>query len=266
MTAINTLLLQARYLDIGHQQSLMSAPLNLDVCAGECIGILGPNGSGKTTLLHTLRGLSAPRSGHVELLGKPIADWQSAQLAQKLGIVFQSSADEMPATVLETVELGRLPHQRAWQSQNSLDQTLVWQALQAMQLTALAHRELTSLSGGERQRVAIAMLLAQAPQICLLDEPSNHLDISFQIKTLQLLREFVHSGERAMLMTTHDINLAARFCDRILLLGDNGSHLLGNVDEVLTETHLSNAFLFKVRRFENDGQICFMPADIVSRR
>ena len=262
----STPLLQAKYLDIGHRQSLMSEPLNLDVHAGECIGILGPNGSGKTTLLHTLRGLSAPRSGHIELLGKPLADWQSAQLAQKLGIVFQTTADEMPATVLEAVELGRLPHQSAWRSQNSLDLTQVWQALSAMQLTALAHRELSSLSGGERQRVAIAMLLAQAPQICLLDEPSNHLDISFQIKTLQLLRDFVQGGEHAMLITTHDINLAARFCDRILLLGENGTHLLGNVDEILTETNLSNAFLFKVRRLESDGQICFMPAEIVSRQ
>ncbi|HLT64367.1 MAG TPA: ABC transporter ATP-binding protein [Pseudohongiella sp.] len=252
-------------LGLSHGTKELISELNLEVHAGECIGILGPNGSGKTTLLHTLCGLRAPRQGRIDLLGKSITEWQSAQLAQKLGIVFQNAADDMPATVYETVALGRLPHQRAWQGNTAEDEALIQQALAAMALTELAHRELATLSGGERQRVAIALLLAQSPQLCLLDEPSNHLDISFQIRTLQLLRDFVKKDTRALLMSTHDINLAARFCDRILLLAKDGTYVLGSVAEVLTEKRLAEAFSFAVRRFEQDGQVCFMPADIVSR-
>lgn len=258
-------LLVVDQLCFGHPHAPLWQQLSFEVHAGESIGILGPNGSGKTSLLHALGGLLSPRSGRISLLGKPVTDWPSVQLAQQMGLLFQSSTDEMPATVVETVELGRLPHQRAWQSRSDTDSALVQQALDAMALTALAHRELTSLSGGERQRVAIALLLAQSPRVLLLDEPSNHLDISFQIKTLQLLCDLVKKESRALLMATHDINLAARFCDRILLLDQRGSHLFGPADDILTESHLSDAFAFQVRRFENDGQICFMPADIVRR-
>lgn len=260
-----TPLLVAENLGLGRAQSPLCDNLYLQVDAGESLGILGPNGSGKTSLLHALSGLVAPRRGTVTLLGKAITDWPSALLAQQLGLLFQSTTDDMPATVIETVELGRLPHQRAWQSSSVSDAEHVQQALAAMALTELAHRELSTLSGGERQRVAIALLLAQSPQVFLLDEPSNHLDISFQIKTLELLCNLVKHKKRALLMATHDINLAHRFCDRILLLKKNGTHVLGTTDEVLTETQLSEAFEFQVRRFESEGQICFVPADMLRR-
>lgn len=258
-------LLSITNLSLGSASAPLCQQLNLQVSAGERIAVLGPNGSGKTSLLHALAGLQAPLAGHISILGKAIADWQSAPLAQTIGLLFQSSSDEMPATVIETVALGRLPHQRAWQGSNAVDEASIQQALDAMSLGALAHRELGTLSGGERQRVAIALLLTQSPRIFLLDEPSNHLDISFQIKTLQQLCELIKEGDRALLMATHDINLAARFCDRILLLGQNGSHVLGRADEVLTESCLSAAFAFQVRRFESDGQICFVPADMLRR-
>ena len=129
-----------------------------------------------------------------------------------------------------------------------------------MQLGDFLTRDVSGLSGGERQRVAIAALLTQSPELYLLDEPSNHLDISFQIKTLQILSDIVLKERRAMLMATHDINLAARFCDRILLLMGNGQHLEGPVNEVLTESALSRAFQFDIQKISHQGHFLFFPA------
>jgi iron complex transport system ATP-binding protein len=234
--------------------------LSMDIFPGERIAILGPNGSGKTTLLHTLTGLQKARDGDIFLQQKKLSDWSSTGLAQKIGLLFQSTQDEMPATVMETVMLGRLPHQRAWQSTSDADWTAANQALQQMNLTALAEREISKLSGGERQRVAIASLLAQSPLIYFLDEPTNHLDISFQIKAMQIFSELAKNKQRAMLMATHDINLAARFCDRIVLLGGQGQVIVGHTTEILTESLLSAAFSFDIRRISNASQYWFYPA------
>ncbi|MDO8909655.1 MAG: ABC transporter ATP-binding protein [Pseudohongiella sp.] len=239
---------------------LLCEHLSMDIFAGDRIAILGPNGSGKTTLLHTLTGLQKAQSGDIFLQQKKLTDWSNIELAQKLGLLFQSTQDDMPATVMETVLLGRLPHQRAWQSTSEADWAASNDALMKMNLTALVDREIAKLSGGERQRVAIASLLAQSPLIYFLDEPTNHLDISFQIKTMQIFSELSKNKERAMLMATHDINLAARFCDRIVLLGGQGQVIVGDVHEVLTESLLSTAFSFDIRRISNDSHYWFYPA------
>lgn len=238
--------------------------LSMDIHAGECIGILGPNGSGKTTLLHTLAGLQKPAAGQALLQGKNLAHWSHVELARIIGLLFQNSQDDMPATVLETVMLGRLPHQRAWRGTSASDWQACNTAMQQMQLCDLATRELTQLSGGERQRVAMACLLAQAPALYLLDEPGNHLDISFQITSMQLFETLVTQQRCSVLMATHDINLAARFCDRIVLMGTRykGQHqaIVGSTREVLTESNLSEAFAFDVRRISNEEHSWFYPA------
>lgn len=234
--------------------------LSLEICAGDRIAILGPNGSGKTSLLHTLTGLQKIQSGEIFLQQKKLSDWSNIELAQKIGLLFQNTQDDMPATVMETVMLGRLPHQRAWQSTSAADWQSGNEALAKMNLTALAGREISKLSGGERQRVAIASLLAQSPLIYFLDEPTNHLDISFQIKSMQLFSELAINHQRAILMATHDINLAARFCDKIVLLGAQGKVISGGVSEVLTESLLSEAFSFDIRRISNGEHHWFYPA------
>jgi iron complex transport system ATP-binding protein len=140
------------------------------------------------------------------------------------------------------------------------DWQLTGQAIAHMELGDFLKRDVSELSGGERQRVAIAALLTQSPELYLLDEPSNHLDISFQIKTLQTLSDIVQQEQRALIMATHDINLAARFCDRILLLMGNGQHLEGLVNEVLTESALSEAFQFDIQKISHRGHLLFFPA------
>lgn len=229
----------------GHRTLLQGLDLTLQ--AGDCLGILGRNGTGKTTLLHTLGGLRAPAGGRLSLQGTALADWHRRALARQVGIVFQHHTDEMPATVMETALLGRFPHSRAWQWESRRDRQVAEQALEQMGLLELAQRQVHSLSGGERQRLALAALLAQAPRVMLLDEPGNHLDIGFQLSSLSLLRDRAHAGHAALLFATHDINLAARYCQRILLLKGDGGFLLGPAEEVLCERHLHDAYGCRVR-------------------
>ncbi len=220
--------------------------LDLAAHAGDCIGILGRNGTGKTTLLHTLAGLLPPASGSLTLGGRELRHWPRRALARHVGIVFQHHTDEMPATVMETALLGRFPHSRAWRWESDHDHSLAEQALEQMGLLALAQRQVHSLSGGERQRLALAALLAQSPRVMLLDEPGNHLDIGFQLRSLERLRDQAIRQRAALLFATHDINLAARYCNSILLLDGSGRHRSGTAREVLNEADLGRAYQCRV--------------------
>lgn len=234
--------------------------LDLSVHAGQRLAVLGQNGSGKTTLLHALLKLGPADGSRIEIDGRPLSQWPRAKLAQRVGILFQDNHDDMPASVQETVMLGRLPHLPAWRWERAEDLALANQALAIVGLEHLAQRDVASLSGGERQRLAIASLLTQAPTLYLLDEPSNHLDISFQIKTLALLTDTVRRDSSAMIMATHDINLAARFCDQILLLHGDGTYTLGPQADVLTDATLSKAYGCDIRHVSTDAGQFFFPA------
>jgi iron complex transport system ATP-binding protein len=231
--------------------------LNLLVKPGECLGILGQNGTGKTTLLHTLMNFLRPDSGDIELCDRDLHAWSKKELATLLGILFQNNTDIMPATVLETVLLGRHPHLADWQWESAADVSIAMEALAAMNLDRLAEREISSLSGGERQRLSLAMLLTQQPRLYLLDEPGNHLDIAFQLQSLNLLQTRIRKNQSGLCIATHDVNLAARFCDKILLLMGDGGHLLGQASEVLRAETLSLAYACEIQEVEFDGRRVF---------
>ncbi len=248
----HTRLLTTRALAVAAGDRVLFRDLDIDISPGESIGILGPNGTGKTSLLHTLAGLRPMASGTVELQGKPLDKWPRRELAQELGIVFQHYSDSMPSTVMETVMLGRLPHSRAWRWESAHDFRQAHAALAAMALEPLAQRHTATLSGGERQRLALAALLAQEPRLMLLDEPGNHLDVAFQQRALNLLRRRATQSASALVFATHDINLASRYCDRVLLLTGDGQFLLEETSTVLTETHLGRAFDCDIRAINSD--------------
>lgn len=232
--------------------------LSLTIERGQCWGILGRNGIGKTTLLHTLAGLHAPDSGTIYLEEQPLTRLSRRYIAQSIGILFQRSEDPFPSTVLETALIGRHPYLNAWDWESEEDQTLARQALAAVGMDGMAPRQTGTLSGGERQRLAIATLLTQDPQLLLLDEPANHLDLHHQITLLDLLVRQTRERGKALLMIGHDLNLTARYCDHVLMLFGEGETLQGESSEVLTETNLARLYGHPIRCAEVEGRRVFV--------
>lgn len=255
----STPILETRSLSLEIAGQRICQALSLSLLAGECLGVLGQNGTGKTTLLHTLARLRKAQDGEILLMGRSLNAWSRKALATRLGVLFQNSLDSMPATVGESVMMGRHPHLPDWQWESANDIAIARSALSAVNLDTLLERDVNTLSGGERQRLALAMLLAQQPQLYLLDEPGNHLDIAFQVKSMQLLREHVSIQGAALCMATHDINLASRFCDRVLLLMEGGEFLLGPAQEILNPDSLSRAFGCRIGVVHAGGRLVFFP-------
>ena len=180
-----TLELNSLSLRIGHTQ--VCTNLNLRLQENQRWGLLGKNGVGKTTLLHSLISLVPVQSGEILIDGNALKDIPRRQLAAAVGILFQHGISELPATVMETVLLGRHPHVQSLLRDDPEDLKIAADALQDLKLSNLADRQVDTLSGGERQRLALAMLIAQTPGLFLMDEPSNHLDLVFQVELLALL-------------------------------------------------------------------------------
>jgi iron complex transport system ATP-binding protein len=233
---------------------------SLDLCLepGQVWGVLGPNGAGKTTLLHTLAGLRAPRRGQVLLDGRPLAALGRRQVAQRLGLVFQERHDGFPATVRETALIGRHPWLSPWQMEGGEDLRLAEAALARLDVDHLADRLVSTLSGGERQRLTIATVLTQAPRIWLADEPTNHLDLHHQTAVMALLAEQAAAGQ-AVMMCLHDLNLAARWCDRLLLLYPDGEACWGPRDSMLEPRALERLYGQRLATAEVDGAPVFVP-------
>jgi iron complex transport system ATP-binding protein len=188
-----------------------------DVRGGECWVIVGPNGVGKTTLLNALAGLRQPASGEVAFDGMPLQAYTPRERALRLGLLPQDTFDAFPATVLETALAGRHPHIPRWRPESAEDVRLAREALGAVGMTDAAARDVQTLSGGERRRVALAMLLAQNPPVLLLDEPTNHLDIAHEVRSLELLSRLAREQGHAVVMTLHDLALAARYATHAIL-------------------------------------------------
>lgn len=203
---------------------------------GAILGILGPNGSGKTTLLRCLAGLQAPSAGQIRIDGADPRALRPAELARRLALQAQDSAAALGFTVRDVVSMGRLVHRRSvFSASGAEDRAIVEDALARLELEASAERPVEQLSGGERQRVMIARALAQRPRILLLDEPTNHLDIQHRFAVLDLVR----SLGITVVMTLHDIELAARWCDRLLLLKDGRLQADATPEKALTAERLT---------------------------
>ena len=233
-------------------------PLNITIEPGQVWGVLGPNGAGKTTLLHTLAGLQAPRSGSVQLNDSALGQLRRRHVAQRLGLVFQDRQDGFPATVLETALIGRHPYLSPWQMEGAEDYARAEAALERLDVAHLRDRLVSTLSGGERQRVAIATVLTQAPNVWLADEPTNHLDLHHQSAVMALMADQAAQGQ-AVIMCLHDLNLAARWCDHVLLLYPNGEACWGPRDSMLVPSALESLYRQKLAVVEVDGAPVFVP-------
>ena len=252
-------LLRCADLDVDIGNVVVTRGLHFTIKPGQCWCVLGRNGVGKTTLLQTLAGLRACRRGSVELEASPLQQLSRRQVAQRLGIVFQHYEDNFPATVMETVLQGRHPHLHSWQWESAEDHHIARQAMAQCGLSGYEARNIQTLSGGERQRVSIAALLAQDTQLLLLDEPTNHLDLHHQMRVLETLVSHSRKTNRGILMVVHDINLAARYADHVLLLLGNGESRLGKKEQILETGVLERLYRHPLTRVDTPQGPAWLP-------
>jgi iron complex transport system ATP-binding protein len=211
---------------------------------GEFVGIVGPNGSGKTTLLRALIGLLPIFSGLIAVSQHPIEKIERRELAQKIAFVPQLMEPVDGFTVEDLVLLGRTPYLERFSFESDDDHEAARWAIEELKIEGLKDRPVTELSGGEFQRAAIARALAQEPKVLLLDEPTSHLDIRYQVNLCKLLRKL--RAHRSVVATFHDLNLAARFCSRIILLKDGEIIADGSPETVITPQNIWKAYRVKV--------------------
>lgn len=252
-------LLQTQQLKVRIAGKTICESLDLNIERGQCWGVLGSNGAGKTTLLHTLAGLRPAASGTVLLDDAPLATLTRRAIARRIGVLFQDADDAFPDTVLNTVLIGRHPHLKAWGFESAADIELARRALADTGLRDLEQRLISTLSGGERRRVALATVLAQAPALYLLDEPVNHLDLHQQIAALELLGQRVRADGKTVMMSVHDVNLAARYCDHVLLLFDDGTLLQGPTAAVLNQASLERLYRHPIISIKGPRGPAFLP-------
>ena len=211
-------LLEMQQVSFGYKRRTLLYEVSVSIKPAEMIGLLGPNGSGKTTLLRLLSGVLQPRQGHILLEGRDLRQWGRRGAAQHIAVVPQEMHMPFDFTVEHMVGLGRTPFVTSfWRTRGRQDHALVRDAMEAAGVADLAERVFNELSGGERQRVMIAMALAQQPSVLLLDEPTSHLDIKYQIETLELVQRLNHERGMTIVAAMHDLNLAARYFPRLVL-------------------------------------------------
>jgi iron complex transport system ATP-binding protein len=228
--------------------------LSIQVPPGRIVAVLGRNGAGKSSTLHALAGLHPHASGRVLVTGRARELWSRRALARRLGLLAQHTEDPFPGTVLDSVLVGRHPHIDFWHWESDADRAIARRALAAVDLAGLDARDVASLSGGERRRLAVAAVLAQEPCVYLLDEPIQQLDPHHQLAVLKLFRALADAG-RSVLMSLHDVGMAARFADEALLLFGDGRWRHGSQAHVLTEQTIGELYGIPVRELRyRDGR------------
>jgi iron complex transport system ATP-binding protein len=225
--------------------------ISFNVPAGDFLSLLGPNGSGKSTLLRLLDRILLPQAGSIMLEGHALSTYSRRDLARRIAYVPQDTLWVFPYTVLEVVLMGRSPHVGRSGFENQQDLDIAWEMMRLTDIDHLADKLITAISGGERQRVLIARALSQQPQILLLDEPNAHLDINHQVEIFQILQEQNEQHHLTIVSVSHDLNLAAAFSKRALLLGEPGKggstiFAIGRPHEVLTESTIEQVYKTRV--------------------
>lgn len=235
-------MLAANNIKASYRDTIILDNISLCIHQGEFAGIIGSNGTGKTTLLKVLSGIKKPLTGTVYLDNKDIKTMSRHEIARIMAVVPQSSFVPPLFTVEDVVSIGRYAHCKKRFSTTASDLAAIDKALFLTGTDRFRHRYISELSGGERQEVLIARALAQEPRLLLLDEPTANLDINHQLKILKLIRKLVDSQPLTALMVIHDLNMAARFCDKLILLHNGCVYAAGKADEVITVKNLADAY------------------------
>lgn len=236
--------------------------VDLTLNSQDRLGIIGPNGAGKSTLLKLLAGLLRPASGDILLSGQPLAHYSLAQKARQLALLAQDTELVTASTVFELVELGLLPHKQLWQRTDHHDKTRILQVLHKVGLADKAQIAVSQLSGGELQRAHVARVLLQGAQLLLLDEPTNHLDVQYQHQLLQS----ICSADLSLIASFHDLNLAASYCNKLILLQHGNVVAAGSPQQVLQPALICKVFarpcVVDLNPFDGKPRVTFAPGAV----
>ncbi|HEX2654156.1 MAG TPA: ABC transporter ATP-binding protein [Xanthobacteraceae bacterium] len=250
--------LAAKDIGIRFGEMTLLQGVDFSVNGGEIVGLIGPNGSGKTTLLRVLANLRIPDHGEVRYGGKMAREIGTKSLAQQIAYLAQASNVHWSMRVDTLIALGRLPHRRFFAGPSAHDHAAIERAMAAADVLALRSRTMNEVSGGERMRILLARALAVEASLLLADEPIAALDPLHQLEVMELLRATARQG-RGVVVVLHDLSLAARFCDRLVLLANGGILVSGTPREVMTDRHLADAYGVEVVRGERDGMPFVVP-------
>ncbi len=238
-----------------------SAPVLKDVCIelaeSEMLGVVGPNGAGKSTLLRCIDRILKPQRGSILLDEREIKEMSRMELARKMGYIPQSSAQVFPATVFDTVLMGRRPH-IGWRSSEK-DTKKVLETLQLLKIKSFAMRDINELSGGQQQKVFIARALTQEPDVLVLDEPTSNLDIKHQLEVMDIIKNIVREKGIAAIMAIHDLNLASRYADRIVMMNGGEVFDAGDAAAVLTPENIKHVYDVEVEVPNHSGRPYIVP-------
>lgn len=248
-------MIQIKNLNFSYATKKILKDINLKINPGEFVGIIGPNGSGKTTLLKNICQILKPDKGTILIDGR--SHYKPKELAQKVAVVSENGPINFDFTVLEIVLMGRAPFLRRFQQEGREDIEIARSAMEATDTLQFIERPVTQLSAGERQRVFIAQCLAQMPKIILLDEPTNYLDVNYKIKIFNFFSALNKEKGVTILSVLHDLNLAARYCDKLVLMSKGKIFALGKTKDVLTATNIQKVYGVEViiRRNETTDKL-----------
>ncbi len=235
---MSNIVLQAKNISWKVNQTAIIDQINFAISSGETVAIVGPNGAGKTSLLKCLYGEYTVDQGSVVLKGKPLSKFTGKEIAQKIAVVCQHAESVFNLTTADIVEMGLIPHKGLFDANTNADNIRIDQALEKVDLITKKNQYFNTLSGGEQQRVLIARAIVQAPDLLIMDEPTNHLDIYYQHQILALAKQL----KITLLLTIHDLNLAAQYCDRIIIIDQGFIRADGTPEQVLTQSLLRQVF------------------------
>ena len=232
--------LKVKGVEFGYNSTPVLEGISMDLDRSEIVGIVGPNGAGKSTLIRCIDRILTPRGGSILLDGNDVSKMTRMEIAKRMGYVPQTTTRVFPATVFDTVLMGRRPH-LGWKSSDD-DVDAVLEVLELMGIMEFAMRDFNEISGGQQQNVLIARALAQEADILLLDEPTSNLDIRHQLEVMDIMKGIVKKKGISAIVAIHDLNLASRYTDRLLLMNGGRIFAAGNPESVLTVENIRQAY------------------------
>jgi len=249
--------LKVKEVEFSYASVLVLKDICLELAASEMLGVVGPNGAGKSTLLRCIDRILKPQRGDILLDGQDIKEMHLMELARKMGYIPQTTSQIFPATVFDTVLMGRRPH-LGWRSSEK-DAEKVLEMLQMLDIEEFAMRDINELSGGQQQKVFIARALTQEPEILLLDEPTSNLDIRHQLEVMDIIKNIVREKRISAIMAIHDLNLASRYADRIVMMNSGKIFAAGNPVSVLTPDNIKWVYGVEAEVNNNNGKPYIVP-------